>query len=58
MFEYFSSFLLKDSMCGSPCESSEVMFASQFSYKVEGMGYGYLAITFKQSVKVIFTVIF
>ncbi|XP_023349378.1 uncharacterized protein LOC111718108 [Eurytemora carolleeae] len=41
-----------DSMCGSPCESSEVMFASQFSYKVEGMGYGYLAITFKQSVKV------
>ena len=44
---------IKDSTCGSPCESSEVMFASQFSYREEGMGYGYLAVQLKQSVKVI-----
>jgi len=46
--------LVKDSTCGSPCENSEVMFASQFSYREEGMGYGYLAVQLKQSVKVIF----
>ena len=47
-------FHVKDSTCGSPCESSEVMFSSQFSYWEEGTGHGYLAVQLKQSVKVIF----
>ena len=39
--KYLFSIIL-DTICGSPCESSETLFASQFSYMVTYLHYMYM----------------